>query len=231
MKNISIAINVQNSEKITADVPDFTSIITYGELKRVLPLTGNRKVPGINQLRRMSKVIFHMKTSSGIINIYANGFFTFEECGHTTVYGVDRCERPDTYSRHTSDKNLLDLSNYPWDMLLETAGSARLAHNFDSREEYQADISIDAPESENNLALSVRPDYEMREEEEELTKWYHNKIKKLEKSFKNLTEKQKKIIILERIEGLTQEQIAKRLGISRSTVREQLRAIKVKLNL
>jgi len=71
----------------------------------------------------------------------------------------------------------------------------------------------------------------MREEEEELTKWYHNKIKKLEKSFENLTEKQKKIIILERIEGLTQEQIAKRLGISRSTVREQLRAIKVKLNL
>ena len=231
-ENINVVIDVKNNQitfigngNLSMNIAAF---VTYGEIKNALPSTGNIKIPGINQLRKTAKMIVHKETDSGIIEIYDNGFFTFEECGHVTVYGVDRCERPSTYN---SSEKYINLDIYPWDIILEAAGAARLSHNFESREEYQAEISIDAPESINNLSLSVRPEYEVREEEEEQAEQHQIKMKKMKKYLDKLTEKQKMILRMAYGEGLTQEQIAKKMGISRWTVREQLSSIKRKFDL
>ena len=84
----------------TVIVIDLSTITTYGELKKALPTTGLIRVPGINQLRRRATLILRRETGSGTIEIYDNGFFVFEECGRQTVYGVDRCERPETYNNN-----------------------------------------------------------------------------------------------------------------------------------
>jgi len=209
------------------------TIILYGELKNALPSTGTHRVPGINQLRKKASVILRRETESGNIEIYENGFFTFEERGHLTVYGVDRCEWPETYSpdgRKERGVEPLDLSTYPWEAILESAGAARLSHNADSREESKGDISLDAPDSENNIAFSVRPEHELREEEEEMAEWRAARVKKMKNAVDKLTDKQRTIMMMDRVEHLTQEQIAARMGISRRTLREHLEAIEKKLN-
>ena len=162
-------ITVNGNNNTISTIIDLSGITTLGELKNALPSTGNGRVPGINQLRKKANMLLRRETGSGIIEIYDNGFFTFEECGRPTVFGVDRCERPETYSysgKKESGMENQDFSPYPWDIILESAGCARLAHNADSRDEYQSEISMDAPESENNIQLSVRPEHEIREEEE-----------------------------------------------------------------
>lgn len=204
---------------------NLSGITTYGELKNALPSTGTCRVPGINQLRKRANLLLRRETESGVIEIYDNGFFTFEECGHPTVYGVDRCERRETYTysgKRVANEEDPDFSPYPWEMILESAGTARLAHNSESREEYQEEISIDAPESENNVALSVRPEHEIREEEEAEAEWHEAKVKQMKTILAGLTEKQLEAITLKRAKGLTQEQVAEVMGISRTAVRKHL---------
>jgi len=217
---MNININGDNNTII-----DLSGISTYGDLKKLLPSTGTCRVPGINQLRKKASLLLRKDTESGIIEIFDNGFFIFEECGRPTVYGVDRCERRETYTysgKRVGSEEDPDFSPYPWEMILESAGTARLAHNSESREEYQEEISIDAPESENNIAFSVRPEHEIREEEEVAAEWHDAKVKQMKAILASLTEKQREAIMLKRAKGLTQEQIADAMGISRTAVRKHL---------
>ena len=208
-------------------------IVTYGELRDALPGTGKGRVPRLNQLKKKARVVLHRKTDSGVIEIYSDGFFTFEECGRVIVYGVDRCERPETYScngKKEAGMEKLDLGEYPWEVILESAGSARLDINAENRHMYQKDLSTDVPEAENNIAFSVPPEHERREAEEEMATWKGERNRRMREVLSTLTEKQYQIVIMHRVEKMTQEQIATKLGISRSTLRNQLRAIEKKLN-
>ena len=227
--NTNITINGGNNTII-----DLSGITTFGELKNALPSTGDGRVPGINQLRRKASVVLRKESGSGIIEIYDNGFYTYEECGsRPTVFGVDRCERPETYTysgRKEAGVEDPNFSQLPWDLILESAGAARLSHNADSRDEYQAEISMDAPESENNIQLSVKPEHEIREEEEELLRLKETKNKRMKHILSELTEKQLEAIKLKRVEKLTQEQIAERMGISRAAARKHLGYAEKKLD-
>ena len=225
-------MNNQINNTSSSSTIDLSEITTYGELKNALPSTGHGRVPGINQLRDTAVCLLRRDTGSCVIEIYDNGFFTFEECEMLTVFGVDRCERPETYTyngKREAGMESQDFSSYPWDLILESAGSARLAHNSDSRELYRGEISIDAPESENNISLSVRPEHEIQEEVEAAVEWHAAKIKTMKAALEKLTEKQRTIMMLDRVDGLTQEQIAECMGISRRTLREHLEAIEKKL--
>ena len=225
--NGNVTINGDNNTII-----DLSGITTFGELKKVLPSTGTCRVPGINQLRKKANVLLRRETDSGIIEIYDNGFFTFEECGRPTVYGVDRCERRETYTysgKRVAGEEDPDFSPYPWEMILESAGTARLAHNSESREEYQEEISIDAPESENNIALSVRPEHEIREEEEAMAEWRKARIERLRHSMEKLTDRQREILTLYYVEEMTQEEIAAKLGVRQQSVLDVLNAGRKKM--
>jgi len=208
------------------------TIILYGELKNALPSTGTHRVPGINQLRKKASVILRWETESGNIEIYENGFFTFEERGHLTVYGVDRCEWSETYSpdgRKERGVEPLDLSTYPWEAILESAGAARLSHNADSREESKGDISLDAPESENNIAFSVMPEHELREEEEEYAAWKAERAARVRKAMEKLTDRQREIVTLHYIKEMTQNEIADMLGVSQQSVHDVLKSARKKM--
>ena len=117
-------ITVNGNNNTISTIIDLSGITTLGELKNALPSTGNGRVPGINQLRKKANMLLRRETGSGIIEIYDNGFFTFEECGRPTVFGVDRCERPETYSysgKKESGMENQDFSPYPWDIILGAA--------------------------------------------------------------------------------------------------------------
>lgn len=208
-------MNNQKNNVSTSTTIDISSITTYGELKALLPSTGTGRVPGFNQLREKAVCLLTRRTASGTIEIFDNGFYIFAECERETVYGVDRCEWPCTYTEDgKGSKKPLDFSSYPWDLILESAGSARLIHNSDSREVYQGEISIDAPESENNIALSVRPEHEIREEEEDMAERKSVMLSAMKEGIKKLKPRQQEILVLRYGEELTFEEIGKRMGIT-----------------
>ena len=199
---------------------DLEQIVTYGELRDALPGTGNGRVPRLNQLKKKARVVLHRKTDSGVIEIYSDGFFTFEECGRVIVYGVDRCERPETYfidGREDKGEIQLDLGEYPWEIILESAGSARMDHNTENRRWYRQEISLDTPESANNIAFSVPPEHERREVEEEEAKRKEEMLGAMRQALKTLDPRQAEILQLRYGEGLTYEEIGKRMGITKGT--------------
>ena len=206
--------NQINGNSISTTI-DLSNISTYGELKALLPSTGTGRVPGVNQLRKKAVCLLSKKTASGWVQIFDSGFYIFRECERETVYGVDRCEWPSTYTDDgKGSKKPLDFSPYPWDLILESAGSARLVHNSDSREVYQGEISIDAPESENNIALSVRPEHEIREEEEDMAERKSVMLSAMKEGIKKLKPRQQEILVLRYGEELTFDEIGKRMGIT-----------------
>ena len=224
--------SASNGNKISETIIDFTQITTYGELKNALPSTGDGRVPGINQLRKKATLVLRKETESGIIEIYDNGFFIFEECSHPTVYGVDRCERCETYtynSKWTESQYTQNFDPFPWEIILESAGTARLSHNSDSREEYQQEISIDAPESENNIALSVLPEHEILEKDEAAAEWRKRRLARLRKSMEKLTDRQREVVMLYYVDGMTQEEIAARLSVRQQSVLDVLNAGRKKM--
>ena len=210
-------MNITIHGSVTINLSDIT---TYGELKNALPSTGTGRVPGINQLRKKANVLLRRESESGIIEIYDNGFFTFEEGEKLTVFGVDRCERPETYTysgKKEAGMENQDFSPYPWDLILEAAGCARLSHNQENRETYQEEYSLDAPESENNIAFSVKPEHEIREEEEDEELRKALMLSALRKGLEGLKPRQVEILKLRYIEDLTFEEIAQKMGITKGT--------------
>ena len=218
----------------TISTIDFSTITTYGELKKVLPSTGTSRVPGINQLRKKAVLLLHRETESGIIEIYDNGFFSFEECGSLTVYGVDRCERQETYSysgKRIAGEEDPDFSPYPWEMILESAGTSRLNHNSESREQSYSEISIDAPESEDNPVLSVKPEHEIQEEEEDARERRQRKCEKVAREYTRLREDQKQLIDMYFIRKMRQEDIARILGIDQGSVSRRIATVKKRFEI
>lgn len=201
---------------------------TFGELKRLLPSTGKERVPGITQLRKNAVVVLHAKTESGIVEVYDNGFFTYMEDGHITVYAVDRCTVLEWYSctgeKITSEG--ANLSELPWTMPLEIAGSNRLEHNSDSRQDSRSDFSINSPASANNLKFSVRPEHEIREEREEQAHIRACKNRMIAAEYSKLRPRQKKLIRMVFFEKMRHEDVAAALGIDRTSVSHSVDALK-----
>ena len=209
------------SEKAFAHVTPST---TFGELRELLPGTGTARVPGINKLKENAAVILRAKTETGFVEVYDNGFYTYKEDGHITVYAVDRCTVLEWYSctgeKFTSKD--ADVSSLPWTMPLEIAGYNRLEHNSDSRQESKADYSLNAPASDNNLLFSVQPEHEIQEEREHEEEARQKRVALVREALKTLTSKQKEILILVHLKNMTQEEVADVLCISRRTLREHL---------
>ena len=208
-----------------------TQSTTFGELKRLLPSTGTGRVLGITQLRENAVVVLHAKTESGVIEVYDNGFYTYMENGHITVYAVDRCTvlewRSSTGEVLTSEG--ANVSELPWTMPLEIAGTNRLEHNSDGRQDSRVVFSLNTRASANNLKFSIRPEHEIREEQEAEEELRKERIFLMRKAMKKLTPKQKVILCLAHMDNLTQNEIAVKLHIRRTTVQEQLDAAEKKI--
>lgn len=209
------------SEKAFAHVNPST---TFGELMKLLPGTGTARVPGINKLKENAAVILRAKTETGFVEVYDNGFYTYKEDGHITVYALDRCTVLEWYSctgeKFTSKD--ADISSLPWTMPLEIAGYNRLEHNSDSRQESKADYSLNAPASHNNLLFSVRPAHELQEEAEEEMEYRAMRVSRVKEALNSLTKRQQDVLLMFYVDKLTQEAIAEKTGLSRMAVRTHL---------
>lgn len=207
---------------------DVYQVTTFGELKQLLPSTGTGRVPGITKLRETAVVVLHARTESGVLEVFDNGFYTYMENGHATVYAVDRCNVLEWYSctgeKLTSED--ANVSELPWTMPLEIAGSNRLEHNSDSRQDSRSDFSLNSPASANNLKFSVRPEHEIREECEEQAHNRACKNRMIAAEYSKLRPRQKKLIRMVFFEKMRHEDVAAALGIDRTSVSHSVDALK-----
>lgn len=101
---------------------------TYEKLLKELPSTKGIKLPTAKQLSGTEILWNH----NGI-TIYANGFYTYTDGVHTTVYGVDRCmKRTKEFKNYTnynfSDEEWLQLN---FEIVLFAFGDFRVYQNCD----------------------------------------------------------------------------------------------------
>ena len=111
----------------------------------------------------------------------------------------------------------LDLGEYPWEVILESAGSARLDINAENRHMYRKELSMDVPAAENNIDFSVPPEHEQREPEEEEANRKEEMLGAMRKALELLDPRQAEILQLRYGEGMKYEEIGKRMGITKGT--------------
>lgn len=213
---------------LAKDFSHITQSTTFGELKQLLPATSKERIPGIAQLRDSAVVVLKAKTGCGIIEVYDNGFFTYIEDEHITVYAVDRCAvlewRSCTGEILTSEG--ANVSELPWTMPLEIAGTNRLEHNSNSREKSVLEYSLDTSASANNILFSVLPEHERKEALEDERQFRGARNNLLSNALAKLTSNQKELVRVVFIEKHTQEEAAAILGISQSNVSRRISTIK-----
>ena len=212
-----------NNSNHAQNIPDpFEKVITFGELKKLLPSTGARHVPGIRQLKAMATVVLQAKTSSGVIKVYDNGFFTYTENGRSTVYGVDSCSvlEWDYCNDERATSAGINLNNLPWELPLELAGTNRLTHNSNSKEEEKVELSLDVPAAVNNIIFSVRPHHETEEAAEEENKNRLDRIHRVRSVLMGEKPRNRRIIMLYYCEKRSQTEIGKMLGVSQQYVQK-----------
>ncbi len=198
-------------------------ITTYGELKKALPTTGSTRVPGSKQLRESANLVLKKNTGTAIIEVYDNGFFILGTCGRRTVFGVDRCDNKDIYKEVAGGNEDLNFDPYPWEIILEAAGSVRLDHSAENDEDYRSLLSLDEPGTENNIRFSVMPEHELREENEEVIEWRRRGPQRMKKAMEKPTLLQSKIAMMYYRDHLTQAEIAKVTGKTQQYVSKSIR--------
>ncbi|MBR4656020.1 MAG: hypothetical protein IKO68_05520 [Oscillospiraceae bacterium] len=211
-----------NSEVSQSTNATYGRVSTFGELRHLLPSTGKKPVPGIKQLKAIATVVLQAKTDCGFIRIYDNGFYTYTENDRSTVYGVDRCSVLEwTFCNDEKGSSEgANLDDLPWEVPLEIAGTNRLMHNSNNREESKRVFSLDDPASENNILFSVNHKHECDEttEQEELHRW--NRILQVRYMLEKMPEPQRTIVMLYFCEGKSQKEIGQIVGVSQQYVQK-----------
>ena len=190
----------------------FSQITTYGELLQALPATGPGNVPSLGFLHQNAKVVLHAKTENGMIEVYDNGYYTYLENDRITVNAVDRCGELKWYTNtgETLVSKDIDLVGLPWTVPLEIAGVNKLAINALMREQSKTIYSLDAPASRDNPHFSIQSEYEARTEENAIAESQENRIILARNILKELSEREREIIQMLYVEGMTQADAAEK---------------------
>lgn len=213
-------MNINTTLNITINNTSFDNP-TYGQLKKMLPGTGKGRVPGVTALRKEKQpVVIEAQTTSAVITVYANGFFTYVTEKQSTVQGVDRCaeDMKSFLNPEVAGAADADIEQFVWIFPLEIAGSNRVEHNVQGDDENYVMFSLSEDADARNEQLSHRPEHEVLEEQREAEEEIHS----LYKAMEQLTERQREIVRLHYFEELDQKKIAELLGIRQQNVSKNL---------
>jgi RNA polymerase sigma factor (sigma-70 family) len=184
---------------------------TLGELRRLVDTTAGKKIPTASALRESGvPVVALAEVGNGVLTVYKNGFFTYSVAGHTTVYAVDRC------TGYAYDGGMAlgvaFFENEEWTLRLMLAGEDRLEHNGNRREEKPHGFSLDEEGSDRGWGDGV--DFTLRIEDRDT----------VNRMLPMLTDRQRQIVEMYFVQGLTQQQIADYLMIRKQVVCRHIQA-------
>ena len=214
---------------ITGLSVDVTSL-SFTHFKELVPSTDGKTLPTVKALRDSdAQILVIVETRDGILTIYRNGFFSYvTKTGHATVYAVDRCSCIVLNPTSDDPASVLDETNFgdcPWTKVLEFVASERIINNINRDARRQEILSLDVVDEDWDKRLTVQPEFETRLEEEDASM---EESERLRAALAQLTKRQREVIRFYYFDGLTQEEIASQLGVSRPYITKTLnRAIEI----
>ena len=203
------------------------STLTFRQFKALLPETEGQKLPTVKALRELdTQVLAIVDTKDGVLTVFRNGFFMYEtKSGHATVYAVDRCSNIALNPMSDDPTSVLDETSFgdcPWPKVLEFVASERVAGNIVRDARRQEVLSLDVVDEDWDTRLAVQPEMETRLEEEDASM---EESERLRSALAHLTKRQREVIRLYYFDGLTQEEIASQLGVSRPYITKTLNRV------
>ena len=199
----SIAKNVaQAAEQMAADLA-VNAHITLRELKTKIDTVVEKKLPTFKTLMEKEPVAVAQTMVNGAkLTAYENGYAVYEVDGSHTVMAVDRCNdyRYDftdgTYEVIPAET----FEDVEWSVRLLMEGERRMEHNLNKRVADSENVSLDFLDEDNAEMLADR------------------ELRRLYAAMSKLTERQTEVIQLYFYKGMTLQEIAEELGITKPAV-------------
>lgn len=184
--------------------------VTLRELKAMLPPTAGKKLPSPKYLRENAALMIRAEVSGCVMEVYQSGFAVYRVPNHFSVLRMEHVGRALYESETDGWRSSVNLEDEDWTIGVMICGEGRLEQmrqinaeaslvslTNSSPDEAGADMEIDA--GVDVLAETVRLD-------------------ERERLLGCLTERQRKAVELYYFFGLTQEEIARKLGTSHQAV-------------
>lgn len=202
----------------------FNEKLTLRELLTMISSTAGVSIPTAKALRTSGDPIAIYSTNNFTISVYPSGFALAVSYKRTTVVRVDECT---DYSYDTLHEALANCkksatpSHIGFEVFLDAAWPVRVAMTAEDRLEENNDLAA-------RRAISEHP--QVAADVQQYNRWLHGESVEnqvfgrmmKEEMLKNLTDKQKEVMVLYYREGYTQAEIAEMLGISTVAVKNRL---------
>lgn len=191
--------------------------VSLRELLKEVPNTTGIKLPTAKALRSSDSIILYdIEHNSSRLTVYANGFFIYTHRGYTTVQSIHKCNESIWYEFADGHKDMCSIEQFldePFPIRLMLEGDLRLEMNQNARHSTHQ-YSYDTMEAESSDLASPYSlvDEIMRSID----------INELYAAIAELTDKQRDVVVKFYLDGMTQKEVAKQLGISREAVKARL---------
>ena len=199
-----------------------TAETTYTELRAMVPDVSDQKMQGRTLVKSDIPKLITVQDSGLEISVYQNGFFTAQDdAGRVTARAVWNCQAM-TFEALCGKPESVTEEVYgalPFPMVLSHFGQENLDHALEEREAYHGAISMSEGNVKETEELST-PDF--ADEVVERLSGEPSEKSLLKKACETLTEKQREVMELCYVEGLTQDQAAEALGIGQRSVSDRV---------
>lgn len=205
----------QAAEQMAADLA-VNAHITLRELKTKIDTVVEKKLPTFKTLMEKEPVAVAQTMVNGAkLTAYENGYAVYEVDGSHTVMAVDRCNdyRYDftdgTYEVIPAEA----FEDVEWSVRLLMEGERRMEHNLNKRVADSENVSLECDGSDWSAAVMV--DFLDEDNAEMLA---DRELRRLYAAMSKLTERQTEVIQLYFYKGMTLQEIAEELGITKPAV-------------
>ena len=190
---------------------------TLTELINLVPDTSKSPVPTARSLSESQQtILFVLCQGNSKLTVYENGYFTYRIGNRVTVQSVHNCTQNVDYVYDNGDRSVLGMeffANEPFIIRLTLEGERRLEQNQYVRDGSKL-LSYDA--ISQGEAYMVDPHDYTNDVYQSLDK------EAILKALRLLTEKQREVVVLYFWYDLSQQEIADKLRVDKSSVRDRL---------
>lgn len=216
------AAPAEPKSKITA----FNDKLTLRELLTIITPTKGASIPTRKALKASFEPIAVYCTKNFCLSIYENGFALAEAWKRYAVFRVDRCKEYHYDTEHdklANQKNSATKPDISFEEFLEAPWTVRLLLTAEDKLEENNDMAARRAISEHPSVASDVQQYNRYVHGESVENLALEKMLRTD-ALNTLTNRQKEAMILYHVEGYTQEEIGRTLGISTTAARDRINA-------
>lgn len=212
--------------KLANRITTFNDKLTLRELLTMISPTKGAATPTRKALKASYEAIAVYCTRNFCLSIYENGFALAEAWKRYAVFRVDRCKE---YHYDTEHENLADQKNsatkpdISFEEFLDELWTVRLLLTAEDKLEENNDMAARRAISEHPSVASDVQQYNRYAHGESMENLVLGRMLRTD-ALNTLTDRQKEAMILYHVDGYTQEEIGRMLGISTTAARDRINA-------